>query len=256
MMFFEKKEDSYQENNTFLTQAGIALGSILFFFFLLLPLILTTGRMLGVKIAFPTSLVVTGSFLMHLSMLAALFLCALYQKERTGDPFRQTLALKSPAMPNWGIHLLGWFLLLMGSTILVSGIISLLLKTCGISPEPQSIIKLARECDLPTFLMIAFSAVFLAPVSEELTFRHVFYKESTRLFGQTAGFLITTCLFVLIHGSLTKFLPLLVLAVILQFAYIRTKSVTAPILLHAAHNLFSMGILFCARLDVLPFSGV
>jgi len=83
---------------------------------------------------------------------------------------------------------------------------------------------------------IAFAAVCIAPITEEILFRGYFYPVFKRLFGALPAALGTSVLFAAIHNNAIGFPGLALLALALTLAYERTGSILVPILMHASFN--------------------
>ena len=92
----------------------------------------------------------------------------------------------------------------------------------------------------PARLVVAGSAVFLAPVVEEFIFRGYLYGVVRRYAGVTVGILFNATLFAAIHVHLPSFGGLFVLAVCLTLAYEWSGSIFIPITMHALFNLTSV----------------
>ncbi len=93
-------------------------------------------------------------------------------------------------------------------------------------------------------LTVVFTAVFVAPVAEELFFRGVIYGVAKRYGGLTAALIFNASLFAFIHGSLPAFGGLFVLAVCLTLAYEFTGSLLVPIFMHACFNAGELALMF------------
>lgn len=91
------------------------------------------------------------------------------------------------------------------------------------------------------WLITVFGA-FVAPFTEEAVFRGLLYPS---LRGRIAGgplgaAVIVSVIFAGIHGSLTAFLPLFVLSLVLCWVIERTNSLLACVVVHALHNAVSL----------------
>lgn len=140
--------------------------------------------------------------------------------------------------------------LLFVVVMITASIMTQLAKLCGAEDPDQGLIKLALSADIPTFCVIFFSSVFIAPVTEELAFRRtIFEKLHTSMPLQHAA-AITSLLFALIHFSPWQIPPLFLLAFLFQQEYIRAANkTTATILMHAIYNGLTMLCLLALRLN-------
>jgi len=140
---------------------------------------------------------------------------------------------------------------LLGGTNLLS---ELFLEKIGVQPEPPVILRLLQECNVSSFVIILFSAVILAPVVEEIIFRRVIYGFIADKVSPAISFTMTSFLFALIHQGLSQFMSLFILALALQFIYVRTKSIYPCILLHFLQNSISVTVVIFMRIYEIPFS--
>ncbi len=120
--------------------------------------------------------------------------------------------------------------------------IGLLLLTIYFLPE-----KLIRQHELLTSIktvspfwqaVVIFSAVVLAPISEEIFFRGLFQSMIRKYTGRPWVAIITSAaLFAVFHFACPQTIPaLLALGIVLGYNYARTGRLLAPILIHAIFN--------------------
>ncbi len=92
-------------------------------------------------------------------------------------------------------------------------------------------------------LLIGIHCIVIAPFLEEIAFRFILF----RCFGQVlpvwAACTLTSFLFGGVHFNLQAFLSLTLLAFVLQYVTIKSKSLLPAMYLHAANNTFS--VLIC-----------
>jgi membrane protease YdiL (CAAX protease family) len=86
-------------------------------------------------------------------------------------------------------------------------------------------------------MQIAFLAVIVAPLTEELFFRGILYRTLKSLLGAGPAILVTSLAFGLAHLNLLAFGPLFALSVFLIISYEKTGNLAVPILYHAMFNL-------------------
>ncbi|MEM7261032.1 MAG: CPBP family intramembrane glutamic endopeptidase [Planctomycetota bacterium] len=107
--------------------------------------------------------------------------------------------------------------------------------------EPQAIVETFQVALaegrfwLPA--VVAFAAIVVAPLFEEMLFRGVLLK--ALIDGglpPVASVLLTGAFFSLIHGSIAASIPLFLFGCVLGVVYLRTKTLWAPIVLHATFN--------------------
>ena len=127
------------------------------------------------------------------------------------------------------------------------GIVSSLAEQLGQTwPQKQMLVNLMLEAvqDRPlVFAGLAFSAIVLAPVTEEILFRGYMYRFLRDRYSVAISSLVSSAVFALIHQSVHAFVPLLLLSLILTFVYERSGKIIAPILFHAFYNAHTVGLI-------------
>lgn len=94
----------------------------------------------------------------------------------------------------------------------------------------------------PWKLLLIFSAVVMAALSEELFFRGILQSFLRRHMKGWLAILIASAVFMMFHYSMVQDLPsLFLLAVALGYSYERTGRLLAPIVVHALFNAVSIG---------------
>lgn len=129
---------------------------------------------------------------------------------------------------------------LLISSLIYQGILSF----NGYPPSLQDI-ALLLSGDYPAwvrFLMVTF-AVAVAPVFEECLFRGMLFPMAVRKFGLGAGTFLISFLFAAIHAHLSSFIPLLIIAAGFSLAYLYTRSLWVPIIMHGLFNGVNLAIL-------------
>lgn len=91
------------------------------------------------------------------------------------------------------------------------------------------------ETVLLLVLMILLTTV-VAPLSEEFFFRGCLYRFLKAKMPLTVALLLNGLLFAALHVSLSSLLPLIILGIVLAYAYEKTGSIKVPILMHAIFN--------------------
>lgn len=104
--------------------------------------------------------------------------------------------------------------------------------------------------------LLCFTAVIVAPVSEEILFRGYLYPASKRFIGRVPAILFSALIFAAIHHNAMALLPLCFLALLLAVAYEVSGSIWAPIGIHLLFNAATVGFQLAARWGwlVLPES--
>jgi membrane protease YdiL (CAAX protease family) len=114
-------------------------------------------------------------------------------------------------------------------------------------PEQQAVTTLAESQDPVLVVLLAFTAVVVAPVAEEFVFRGYLYPALKARAGVWCAGLGSSLLFALAHGSVFAFLPLWILGGLLVWAYERSGSLWVPVAAHALFNLATVCIQLAGR---------
>ncbi len=170
------------------------------------------------------------------SFLAWLFL-------RTITPKIQSLekqgALRS-IMVGTGYFILAYFML-----IPITLAWKALLDVLQIEYELQATVLLIKNggtlLELVSMLILG---VIIAPISEELVYRGVFYRYFHKRIPEYAAILIPTVLWSFIHQSLYSFVPLIFLGYAITLAYRNTGNIISSITFHILFNAVNFSALF------------
>lgn len=115
------------------------------------------------------------------------------------------------------------------------------------APSHPFLEMMDQGISLPMGLLIAFTAVVVAPVVEELHYRVAILGGLMQQRSLIAGWIISSVMFGLVHG-LTDGIALLPLAFAIGYAYIRRRSYRTVVLIHFLFNAFNMAIAGLAML--------
>jgi len=100
----------------------------------------------------------------------------------------------------------------------------------------ETLVALLLTRDPWTVALIALVAVVLAPVAEELLFRGFLQPAAERWFGTGPAILLSAVFFAVAHPQFSVMAPMFILGLTLAWLFARTRSLVAPIVLHAANN--------------------
>ncbi|MDG1357300.1 MAG: CPBP family intramembrane metalloprotease [Akkermansiaceae bacterium] len=107
----------------------------------------------------------------------------------------------------------------------------------GSDAKLQETVKTYQEANaIAVRIMIAISAILIAPVAEEIVFRGYIYTTTKRFSGRLFATLLSSLLFGIVHFNITALIPLIFLAIVLALAYELSGSLWAPISIHALFN--------------------
>jgi len=151
--------------------------------------------------------------------------------EKPGEPYEYK--------PVWIIPLFlaGSALGYMGMifTSLFSELYSLIFGGDGLAEVMEG---LTPKSNNELFVMV-ISVGIIAPICEELIYRHLLLKPLRR-FGDFQAVIITSVLFGFFHGNLTQFLYTMMIGFILGITAIRANSLLPAIILHMMNNVYAI----------------
>lgn len=122
-----------------------------------------------------------------------------------------------------------------------------LLSIFGIDANVQPVVDLMADSGDVSFFIMVFSAVFLAPFTEELVFRHVIFSRFVPVFGVWSAAAISAVFFTAVHYTLLQFPAIMILGLLLQFVYVRSKSVIGAMIFHGVYNACAVSFLVYGR---------
>lgn len=118
------------------------------------------------------------------------------------------------------------------------------LRAMGISPTLQEAVLLFTSAT-PMWMRIymLLLGVVVAPVVEEMLFRGILLPTLGRRIGLLPAVVATSLLFAAMHMHLGSFFSLFLLALAFSGAYLLTRSLLTPMIMHATFNAVSLGLL-------------
>ena len=221
---------------------GLLIGTVLFWVFSALGLLPTEGALgRGVQMAAGPAI----------TLIAALSYRALNKyidandNPMLGSPRREDAPFTRSAVGvSIGIAALG-----IGAAIGGSYILGLGLDAVGAPVEEQaSIVELVEGFksggDMLPFVMLAISAVALAPMAEEFLFRGLVFRRIAER-GNTLpeAFILSAAAFASIHTNPAGFVIYLWLGVVFAESYRRSGRFWVAMLVHAGNNAFALTLL-------------
>jgi membrane protease YdiL (CAAX protease family) len=141
----------------------------------------------------------------------------------------------------WGV--LAWIV----ASAVTLGVVALF-EAIGLPPETQPTEQMLAELE-PWVIVLA--VVVVAPIAEEIFFRGVAFNAWLAERGRRFAYIGSAILFAAIHGSLVSLLPIFLLGLALAWVYRRTRSLAAPIAMHATVNGVTVTIAMLVRYDVI-----
>ena len=150
------------------------------------------------------------------------------------------------------------FVLAVVVTLGVQTGLTYLLKAFGREPKEQSVVEFFRTLKPLAFFGFALITVIAAPITEELAFRHIFYRFVRIFLYKKEAAVVVSLVFALFHVPFTPpadgapfpwkmfvipVIPLFILALFLQRQYEKSKSIIPSVMIHAGFNLISVLLL-------------
>ena len=115
----------------------------------------------------------------------------------------------------------------------------------GVPPSMQDVVNVFLNTKSPFMLAALVVLAFgVAPLVEEMLFRGILLPAITARWNATAGIVISSILFALLHFHLPSFMPLFLLAVGFSLLYIYTRSLWVPVIMHALFNGLNVLLLY------------
>lgn len=142
----------------------------------------------------------------------------------------------------------GWGVLAWVGASAATFAMVVLLERLGLEPELQPA-ELAIGVLEPWLVVLA--VVIVAPIAEEVFFRGVAFNAWLHERGRRFAYIGSAALFAAIHVSLVSLLPIFLLGLALAWVYRRTRSLVAPIAMHATVNGISAAIALLIRYEVI-----
>lgn len=172
-------------------------------------------------------------FLMLVALLIVVYMAAV-RKMNPAEMFGLR-SMKLTAALGYSVLWLVAVVVIMG--VLVALIMEVFLQGQWIDASEQDVVDRFRKMDsIGMRALMAFAAVIIAPITEEIIFRGYFYGVTKRFTERWFATIITSLFFACIHGHVGSFLPLFLLAVGFAVAYEVTGCLWVPIFMHMIFN--------------------
>lgn len=109
--------------------------------------------------------------------------------------------------------------------------------------EQQTIVELVRRGDPFELALLGVAAVVLAPLTEELLFRHMFFRRLLRAVGPAAAWTLPAVAFALAHWNPVGLAVYIWLGTVFALAYWYSGRLWVAVLVHAGHNALALFML-------------
>ena len=88
-------------------------------------------------------------------------------------------------------------------------------------------------------IVVLFVVIVGAPIVEELLFRGVLFEELNRIVSDKATIILTALMFGIYHFNIIQSPNTFIMGLVLAYVYYKTRSIKAPIIIHATNNLLA-----------------
>jgi membrane protease YdiL (CAAX protease family) len=179
----------------------------------------------------------------NIAILCAVLYCILLARWR-GASFVDVFRLKWISWYKYPV----WIFLGMWAILILRLLYSVASVVLHIPTRMQTVQHmLMQETSWATLVPIIIDGVIIAAVFEEFLFRGVVHRVLRAWLPAWTIVVISAVIFGAIHLDPWNFIPLALTGLVLAASYEMTKSLTVPILLHAANNLFGFVMMFLLR---------
>lgn len=96
-------------------------------------------------------------------------------------------------------------------------------------------------------VLLLLTTCICAPLVEELLFRGLVFKRLRGIMSATPAMIISSLLFGIIHGNIVQFIYATLVGFVCAYVYEKFKTISAPILVHASANIFSVFVTFLSE---------
>lgn len=104
------------------------------------------------------------------------------------------------------------------------------------TPLPSAAFSSSMPHSLFQFLSLSLCTVIIAPLCEEVIFRH-FLLKPMRKYGDLTAILVSAIIFALFHGNVDQLAYAFISGIFLGIIVVRSNSILPSIILHSANNL-------------------
>lgn len=183
---------------------------------------------------------ILGTYTLQGTLIGMLIFLRIKFPKMYGSPLN-----KEHAQTPWqaSVHALFTFLKYLPLIWLATALSQWFFQYFGAQLEQQKPVEMllnALEKEPIKFWALAFGAILMAPIAEELLFRSYIYRFLKSKYTTLAATLISALLFAAMHANLASLIPLFVLGVLFTRSYENTGSIVTPMVYHALFNAHSI----------------
>ena len=144
-----------------------------------------------------------------------------------------------------------WMIPLAVAAALVAGAVTLLnsmfMEYCNLHVETPGTVEVISYGGKWQVTIFCISALLAAPVFEEILFRKICFERFSELLNPVSAALLAALCFAVMHLSLVQLPGLMLLALLWQWLFRRSRNLSIPVLLHFFNNLLAAALLLMAR---------
>lgn len=243
----KKKPEEFHGNDPWLdTGFYISMGLLFIFYFAALPVLAFFDQEFKALPQFVRVFIVVVPH--QVLFLAGMFFTAAFagSPAKAGEISSRLGFLPCRLSDLWTGALL--ILLVFPISSMVNSLIYIVSSYIGFKLPLPAVNELLKTTSWPGFSIIAFGALVLAPLGEEIIFRRIIFCFATKYVSVTGAAVISSAAFAAVHFNITHFAGLFVLGLALQFLYIRSHSLYPCVLLHFIQNLISISGILALKL--------
>lgn len=189
-------------------------------------------------------------FLIYLLQVAGLLIPLWYFVIRKYDSTFEDFSFKWIGSVKTLLWVLISYILYIGLSIFTIMLFSTLgIDLFGFEPTKSLFDVFGR--DTPGFTFAFIVAVVIAPIVEEVFFRGFVLQTLAKKISPFWGVVLTALIFASVHFEFQSIMPLLILSVVLNVLYIKTKSIWPGIVFHVMNNSIAFIIMILIEGGVL-----
>jgi membrane protease YdiL (CAAX protease family) len=157
----------------------------------------------------------------------------IYVAKRRGLPWRAQLGFRP-------IRWRDWWWLPVGLVLTYIALVALLLIMQAFGVEPEGNLDDALFDERSTVVVAFVMVGALAPIAEEIFFRGFIFAGLARSWGIIPAMLVSGALFGSAHFQWSLLIPFTAVGMVFALLYLKTRSIWAPVAVHAAFNTISL----------------
>lgn len=155
-------------------------------------------------------------------------------KDKYQSPYIKNEKLEKP------IRFVGIGLGTVGFGLMLTNLIMKLLEGSAILESAKELMQNAFNAQGPVQGIVLIIVIIIgAPLVEELLFRGVLFEELAKIVSIKTTIMLTALIFGLYHFNILQTPNTIIMGLVLAYVYHKTKSIKAPIIIHATNNMLA-----------------